>query len=300
MEKNVPYVRVGLFVVVALIMMIALALFLAFKNMDTEKQSIYSILTEETVSGLTVGSPVKYHGLQVGSISLIQIADPKLTDTNDSLVVIIKINANTPINSTTEAIFEPAGITGQLYVNLITDTELAAPVSKSYNGILSIPNAPGLLKKYSIQLTELFKNMTTISKKVEKLLSPENVDNISSTIAGLNALIKTMNDQAAKITPALSKVGETLDQGQNTLKDISTTAKSITVIANGINKQLSTGEFNLRPDIERLKNDIGKTTRDADALIRRVDSIMFEIQMSPIDFIFNGANLQPGPGEEPK
>lgn len=298
MDKDIPYIKVGLFVVISVCMMIALGLFLAFKNMNTSSQTTYVILTDETISGLTIGSPVKYHGLQVGSVSSVNIAQ-KATDANrsDALIVYVKIDNSAPINSSSVAIFEPAGITGQLFVNITTVDLNAKPIDEKFENLVVIPNSPGTLKKYAQQLNELFKNMNKIGTQVEKVLSDQNVENVSKTIAGVQELIVKMNAQADTISPALTKVGDAMQQGEKTLLDISQTAKSITAITDNVNSQLNAGVFNIRPDIEKLKNDVTKTSKDADILIKRIDSMLLKFEIAPVDFMINGAAVQPGPGE---
>lgn len=298
MDKDIPYIKVGLFVVISVCMMIALGLFLAFKNMNTSSQTTYVILTDETISGLTIGSPVKYHGLQVGSVSSVNIAQ-KATDANrsDALIVYVKIDNSAPINSSSVAIFEPAGITGQLFVNITTTDLNAKPIDEKFENLVVIPNSPGTLKKYAQQLNELFKNMNKIGTQVEKVLSDQNVENVSKTIAGVQELIAKMNAQADTISPALTKVGDAMQQGEKTLLDISQTAKSITAITDNVNSQLNAGVFNIRPDIEKLKNDVTKTSKDADILIKRIDSMLLKFEIAPVDFMINGAAVQPGPGE---
>lgn len=298
MDKDIPYIKVGLFVVVSICMMIALGLFLAFKNMSTNTQTTYVILTDETISGLTIGSPVKYHGLQVGSVSSVNIAQKEVDqNTSDALIVYVKIDNSAPINSSSIAIFEPAGITGQLFVNITTTDLNAKPIDLKFENYTVIPNAPGTLKKYAQQLNELFKNMNKIGAQVEKVLSDQNVDNISKTISGVQDLIAKMNAQADALSPALTKVGSAMQQGEQTLLDISATAKSIAAITDNINSQLNAGVFNIRPDIEKVKNDVTKTSQDADLLIKRIDTMLLKFEVAPVDFMLNGAAVQPGPGE---
>ncbi|MEY4504540.1 MAG: lipid asymmetry transporter MlaABCDEF, periplasmic component MlaD [Pseudomonadota bacterium] len=300
MDKDIPYVKAGLFVVIALVLMVALGLFLAFKNLDTTKQTTYVILTDETVSGLTVGSSVKYHGLQVGTVTNIVISPKNEPDVADALAVYIKVDSQTPLNDTSVAVFEPAGITGQLFVNITTENYASKALAEKYNGDLVIKNSPNMLRRYALQLNDVFKNLNRIGQKVDKLLSDENIADISKTIHGTQELITKMNAQIDNLSPALASVGGAMKQGQDTLLDISATAKSITHITNTINSQMNAGVFDIRPDIEKLKNDVSKTSRDADNLIKRVDSMVLKFEMSPVEFMLKGATMQAGPGEELK
>jgi ABC-type transporter Mla subunit MlaD len=65
--------KLGLFIVIGAMMVLAVGLFLGTRSMRTETVD-YASYFDESVTGLDVGSPVKFRGVTIGSVSAINIA----------------------------------------------------------------------------------------------------------------------------------------------------------------------------------------------------------------------------------
>ena len=90
--------RLGVFVILVIIMLIGLLLIIGSQQF-LKKQDLYSIAYKDiSVSGLEIGSPVKYLGLGVGSIKDIQI-DP---EDISRIIVKIAVKSGTPIKISME------------------------------------------------------------------------------------------------------------------------------------------------------------------------------------------------------
>jgi phospholipid/cholesterol/gamma-HCH transport system substrate-binding protein len=72
METNVNYTIVGIFVI-SIISVIILAIIWLSSGLSTQTYTIYKVLMQESVSGLSPDSVVEYNGVNVGSVTTIQI-----------------------------------------------------------------------------------------------------------------------------------------------------------------------------------------------------------------------------------
>ncbi|MFO7849438.1 MAG: MlaD family protein, partial [Spirochaetia bacterium] len=73
-------IRVGLFFFIGLVLIAALFLFALGKNLFEEKKIYHIKFQDISVSGLEVGSNVKYHGITVGEIKNIEVSGDDIGD----------------------------------------------------------------------------------------------------------------------------------------------------------------------------------------------------------------------------
>ncbi len=100
--------RLGLFIFLIIIMLAALLLIIGTEQF-LKKQDFYLIAYKDiSVSGLEIGSPVKYLGLGVGSIRDIQIDAEDIS----RIIITISVKSGTPIKKDAYADIELIGITG--------------------------------------------------------------------------------------------------------------------------------------------------------------------------------------------
>jgi phospholipid/cholesterol/gamma-HCH transport system substrate-binding protein len=112
MEPDKRYFLEGLFILV-----LALAMGLAFAWLSRSGHSddvIYRIHFAESVSGLALGDPVKFHGVDVGSVKAMALdaTDPRLVQVD------VRLNKDAPVKTDTKASLKLKGITGVVLVEL--------------------------------------------------------------------------------------------------------------------------------------------------------------------------------------
>ena len=108
MRNRSQKIRLGIFLFVSLAILLSVIGFFTTREFF-EKEDIYYVSYEGiSVSGLEVGSPVKYMGIKVGTIKDIRI-DP----TNVNKVIIeLSLQPDTPIKEDVQADITSMGITG--------------------------------------------------------------------------------------------------------------------------------------------------------------------------------------------
>ena len=112
METDKHYFFEGLFIIG---LGIAAALFFVWlENSGHRGDVIYRIHFQESVSGLSPGDAVKFHGVDVGTVKTMQIdkADPRLVQVDVSL------RMDTPVKTDTKATLSMKGITGVEMIEL--------------------------------------------------------------------------------------------------------------------------------------------------------------------------------------
>jgi phospholipid/cholesterol/gamma-HCH transport system substrate-binding protein len=112
METDKRYFVEGLFIIG---LSIAAALFAVWiVNTGHRDDVTYRINFAESVSGLAVGDPVKFRGVEVGTVSSMAL-DPE----NPRVVrVDVRLRKDTPVKTDTRASLKLKGITGVVYIEL--------------------------------------------------------------------------------------------------------------------------------------------------------------------------------------
>lgn len=119
MESDKKYFLEGLFVIV---LSVALALFFVWLGRTGNKDDVlYRINFEESVSGLNLGDPVKYLGVDIGLVDALAI-DP---EDPGQVRVDVKLHKDAPIKTDTRATLQFKGITGAYFIELKGSTEKA-------------------------------------------------------------------------------------------------------------------------------------------------------------------------------
>ena len=126
MEREANYTAVGAFVMLVLAMAVAFVYW--YSDARNAKSYVrHEVYFEGSVSGLNVGSTVRYLGVDVGRVVNLTIDRRSAA----RVQVIVDIDSSTPISEQTVAELSLLGVTGLLYIDLLGNVgnkRLAEPV----------------------------------------------------------------------------------------------------------------------------------------------------------------------------
>lgn len=167
METDKHYFIEGLFIIVFAIAAAIFAVWLGSPGRHDDV--IYRIHFPDSVSGLTVGDPVKYRGIDVGTVKSM-IIDP---DNSRLVLVDVRLRKETPVKTDTRASLTLKGITGVVFIELnggdpAAKTLLAVtPQGK----IPEIPSEKTGLKAMLDELPKLVEKFGVIEDQVKKVVT---------------------------------------------------------------------------------------------------------------------------------
>ena len=236
---------VGLFVAAALAAFIGGTIWLTGRQ-ASEPTANYSILFEKDVSGLMLGGPVYFLGVEVGNLT-----EMKIVPGNTMRVrVDIEVLKSVPIDQGTYASIAFQGITGVAVIKLAADPGPHAALEKGADSPFPV------IQVRETGLTALLENAPVIIDRLDsvlldinKFLSEENQANIASmigdlatfshalaeekdfirelpprlmqSIGELNQTLARINDMAAKLDPGLDSAIGNLDSTMANLEKAS-------------------------------------------------------------------------------
>ena len=166
MESDKHYFFEGLFIIV--FTLAATAAFVWLAKSGHRDDMLYRIRFNESVSGMAVGDPVKFRGVDVGTVKAMAI-DP---DDPRRVHVEIKLRKETPVKTDTKAILKLKGLTGNVFVELDGGSPksdflaAATPVGQ----IPEIPSEKSNLTTFLDELPKLAQKFSIIENKTSRVL----------------------------------------------------------------------------------------------------------------------------------
>jgi phospholipid/cholesterol/gamma-HCH transport system substrate-binding protein len=167
METDKHYFFEGLFIIVFSIAAAVFAVWLGSPGRHDDV--VFRIHFPDSVSGLTVGDPVKFRGVDVGTVKSIDI-DP---DNSRLVKVDVRLRKETPVKTDTKASLAMKGITGVVFVELNGGDPAAKTLiaATPQDKVPEIPSEKTGLKAMLDDLPKLVAKFTSIEDQVKKVVT---------------------------------------------------------------------------------------------------------------------------------
>jgi phospholipid/cholesterol/gamma-HCH transport system substrate-binding protein len=177
METDKHYFFEGLFIIVFSVVAAIVAVWLG--SAGRHDDLVYRIHFNDSVSGLAVGDPVKFRGIDVGTVKSMRI-DP---DNSRLVLVDVRLRKETPVKTDTRASLALKGITGVVFIELNGgDSAAKALLAVTPEGeVPEIPSEKTGLKAMLDDLPTLVKKFSAIEDQVKK---------VATSVGGLTDKVK--------------------------------------------------------------------------------------------------------------
>jgi paraquat-inducible protein B len=296
MSQKANPTLIGAFVCCAIVIALGAIVFFGSANLFTKKQ-IFVTYFDQSVSGLSVGSNVKYKGVTIGKVSKVQL---RFQGTNEPPLVrvLYEIDADNLLNKfgLTVNIFDrnvhnravekgyrakldfESLISGQLYIALDFYKDASPPVlqEEGTSGPFEIPAQPSDIDTLLANLTKAIGNFGSIdfkalAKELESLLVSAR-DNINAMHLGqlgssLNRTSEALNNLASgeQVKSVLSSIRQSFEQLTDTLKN------------------LNPAIDDLKPTLDQAKNSLAnlqKATAELNRLLKPDSGLRYQLDAS--------------------
>jgi len=283
--KKAQRIRLGIFLIISLAFLLIILAFFTARKIFEQKDFYYVAYKDVSVSGLEVGSPVKFLGINVGSIAEIAI-DPKDVNT---VIVKLSLKSETPVKVDATADILSLGITGLKAIEIKGGSQ-EADFLKEFEfieaGTSLADEMTGKAEVIAYKIEDVLnniqqfthpENMERFTHTVDKI--GEMVDNTSETFANINMLIaenrsdirdvvyaarqltERLGDTSDELFAAIEKFndimqGDTLSQVLGNFRDISLTLKETNL--NELIESLALTTMQTQQLLVRLGDDIDR------------------------------------------
>lgn len=303
------YSLVGAFVLVLGAALIAAALWLASGGAWQKKYELYQAIEDESVAGLNLNAPVKYNGVDVGKVRLIELDHGNPNRVN----LLFAIEQGTPIKEDTIAVLKTQGLTGIAYVELsggaMASPPLLATPGSHYPVIRTKPSLSARLENV---LTNVLTKLDSTSNNINAILSVENQTALKNALADIATVARTFAARKDTIDAGLRNAGRTLESTAQATAQMGAVVERIGRSADAVQKMgnevakagASAGttldavgadarRFSVEtlPELERLLNELGTLSSS----LRRLSE---QTTRDPRGLLFGHQPVSPGPGEK--
>jgi paraquat-inducible protein B len=303
MAKQANRMMIGGFVVLAVIIMAA-SLVVFGSGKFFQKTNKYVLYFDESIKGLSVGAPVLFQGVQVGSVTSIVI-QADLVTLKAQIPVLIeiepdrwkvragernprKIAAKLIEKGLRAQLVMQSFITGQLMIELDFYPGSAvcyapAQFDKDYKDYIVIPTCPSTSEKLAQALGNL--DLTGLEKHLESSLAGiDRVVNNPDLTASIRALQDTLQDASKLFTRLDRQVDPLADGVKKTVKDFGKLANNVDSrvggVATGLDNTMSTARGVLSED-SPLMVDLENTLQEISAMSRSIRQLANYLDQHP-------------------
>lgn len=181
METRSSYFLVGLFVIGLTLGAVIFGTWILGSNKEQNFIPL-AVYFPGSVNGVSVGSVVKYRGVQVGTVTAISL-DPEHPQ---YILVMTHVDPKTPLRLDTKASLEMVGITGLAYVELKGASNTAPPL-KTQKGkdYLVIYADESVIEKFFDEFPKLVDHYNKVANQLLVLLDDQNVTSLSKTFKNM-------------------------------------------------------------------------------------------------------------------
>lgn len=272
--KKAQKLRLGVFILISTSLLLLLIVYFAAQALFERKDTYYIAYRDVSVSGLEVGSPVKFLGINVGSIAAIGIAP----DDVNTIIVEIALQEDTPVKEDAVADIVAMGITGLKTIEIRGGTQDAGflpPGSYIRQGSSLTEDITGRAEVIAFKAEQVLNNLQIFTEPENMMAFRETAERITAfadqanrSIVQLEEVITENRDDlrqtmimANKITADLDKTSEELHFAIARFNHIMQGDTLGEILSNFRDISLTLKETNLNELIESLANATTETQR---------------------------------------
>ena len=254
MKTKAQKIRLGIFIMISSVLLLMLVGFFTARRLFERTDTYYVAYRDVSVSGLETGSPVKYMGINVGSISDIYI-DP---DDVNQIIVELSLKQGTPVKEDATADIIAMGITGLKTIEIRGGSNEAPFLEEDGfipQGTSLVEDISGRAEVIAFKVEEVLNNLIEFSK-------PENIQKISETVDQIALLADNANQSFELITEVVEENREdvrmSFSRTSNIVEQVDSTAGSL---------QAAIDRFNVIMQGEAIEDVLGNL-RDVSITLR--------------------------------
>ena len=300
MDTKINFFKIGLFVIALVTSLLILIFWLGKFGFEKKKFDEYSIYFQESVSGLNIGSSIKYKGFEVGNVNEI-----KLNPLNSEEIQLnIVIKKGTPIKEDNYAVLGNLGITGLKYIELKGGSNDSKLLQKDENGFRIISSKTSDLTTLVDSTTDLTNELTLVLAQMKKLLADENIKTISeilgktqNSMTNVEQFSLYLVNNEKKIDELIKNINILAKNGNKSFESIDKSADSFKELSSEILLEIRKGSFDIKDMSKESFDKLNNVLNSLDSTLLQTQTLIDNLNQSPSDILFKQKNIKNGPGE---
>ncbi|MDO9372077.1 MAG: MlaD family protein [Gammaproteobacteria bacterium] len=308
MEDKVRFAAVGIFVLALSAALIGSVLWLSSGNSYRKDYDVYQTYMKESVSGLNLNAPVRYHGVEVGRVQKIALAPGN----GEQVQLTLAIERGTPVKEDTVAVLQTQGLTGIAFVDLTGGSRDSPPLRQQAGEKYPvIKTGPSLMTRLDSALTALLTNLNRTSENLNALMDEDNRRAVKTTLADIKVLSSTLAARSAAIDSSLTNAARTMENTARLSEELPQLAQRVQRSADAFDRMANevaragtsaSGVFDgARTDVQQFTGEtlpevhqLVTELRDLTGSLRRFSD---QLEQNPSTLLYGKPAAKRGPGE---
>ena len=306
METRASHLLVGGFMLLLIAGAVGFVMWMARAQFQ-ERADRYDIYFTGSVTGLQVGSAVRYRGVPVGTVREIAL-DP----TNVERVrVRVALQPGTPIKADSLASLEQQGVTGGVYVQVTGGTQDSPLLREALQvDVPVLPSKPSTIAELTERAPELLANLIRLSGQLAEFLSDENRQAVTNILQGLEGLTAGVGSTSSELGGAIKEVRQLVQSLNNLVGTAGSEAENISAdvkkssgefraavvsvrqAADAFSKMVAENRQGFQSFTNQGLKELNAVLSDFRELLGTLTRVIGRIERDPRDFLFGG----PGQG----
>jgi len=291
METRAGYVAVGAFVLLLFLGGLGLAVWFGDVRLDQEVRA-YRIEFDGSVGGLSVGSPVRYRGVPVGSVTGIRI-DPENVE---QIRVDVKVDAAVPIKTDMYATLESQGLTGVGFIQIQGGSRKAPALELPADGVPPvIPSRASRLEKVFQSAPEIAGQLTVLMARLQGFFNDDNRDAVTEILRNLAVLSSTLGRRTDDIEAAVIDGAAAASEVRSAMSDLVPLIRELRDDFGTITEEISVTLAATRgtvtgvdTEVGKLSDRLGKTADRIGGTATQLEALVAEARPGMRDFSNSG------------
>ncbi|KLE07224.1 MlaD family protein [Aliarcobacter butzleri] len=301
MDTKINFFKIGLFVSSLFTLLVIFIFWLGKYGLEDKKYDDYSIFFSESVSGLNIGSSIKFMGFEVGTVK-----DIKINPYNSEEIEIdIQIQKGTPIKEDNFAILGNLGITGLKYIELKGGSNNSKLLGENQYGMKVIKSKTSALTTFVDSTEDITKEITILLAQMKKVLNDENISNFSSLLSKSEKSMENIEQFSAYLVKNEKKIDELINSmknfantGNSSFASVKTSADSFKELTTKIKEEFDKGTFDLKGMSSESFENLNSLLKSLENNLNLTQDLINNINESPSDLLLKQKNIKYGPGEK--
>lgn len=296
---NTKNFSVGIFVAVALVIFVSTTIWLTGRQ-GSEPSVDYSIFFEKDVGGLMLGGPVFFLGVEVGTVTAMNI----IPGNPMRVRVDVEVAKSVPINTGSYASLAFQGITGVAVIKLNADPGLHEHITIVEDSPYPVINARDTGFSALLDMAPVIvERLDSVLLSINQILGQENRDivsrilddlaSVSGTLAAekefiselpglLKETINTLNETITQIRSTTRKIEPDLASTLNNLEEA--TAK-LAIMSSRMETWTATNDKEMNAFMEDGLGQFPALVNDARATLRELEKLVKDLREDPSKLI---------------
>ncbi len=236
----------------------------------------YEIRTHDAVSGLIADAPVEFHGVDVGKVKRIELADAH------TVSIVLSVDKQVPVTTATIATITARGLatrgfTGYVYIALEDTDAKGSPLEAAPGSPYPvIRTAPSRSVSLDMAISQVNENVQAVTELLRSVLDKKTVVSLKQAVDNLQQVTQMLNENNKKLRSIIANAEQASDQ----LHPLLETG----------NDAVRTLQFQVLPEAYR-------TLENLDKLSNSLNGLAAKVNREPSILIRGSAPRAPGPGE---